>query len=141
MTPSRRPSLTHGPTAEDAAAVGQTVDAVAAMLATVAGGDADGASSEAVGEVRIQSARKLTICNRLDAHSFALLCTVYGVQCVQEKAIEATEGGDDAAPPAAPAPPPVPPPEQRIVEPQFQVPPYATAEVHVPPMRHMCCQC
>jgi hypothetical protein len=57
MTPSRRPSLTHGQTAEDTAAVGQTVDAVAAMLATVAGGDADGTSSEAVGEVRIQNAR------------------------------------------------------------------------------------
>ena len=37
--------------------MGTTVDAVAAMLATVAGGDADGASSEAVGEVRIQNAR------------------------------------------------------------------------------------
>jgi hypothetical protein len=67
-TPSLRPSLTHGPTAEGTLAVGTTVDAVAAMLATVVGGDADGASSEAVGEVRIQSARPYNhFCHRLDA--------------------------------------------------------------------------
>jgi hypothetical protein len=51
--------------------------------------------------------------------------------------MEAAESGEDAAPP------PVPPPEQRIVEPQFRVPPYATAEVpvHAPSGRCTCCQC